>query len=65
MPTWSLEDFVIDSSVYDGNWYLGSFGSSFNDQGWNGTMMASKSRFTNGYSQNQHLYRGGIMVSKQ
>ena len=34
---WSFGGFsVLDSSVYDGNWYLGSFGSSFNDQGWNG-----------------------------
>ena len=26
---------VLDSSTYDGRWYLGSFGSSFNDNGWN------------------------------
>ena len=26
---------LLDSSPYDGNWYLGSFGSGFNDQGWN------------------------------
>lgn len=26
---------VLDSSNYDGRWYLGSFGSSFNDNGWN------------------------------
>ncbi len=26
---------ILDSSTYDGRWYLGSFGSSFNDNGWN------------------------------
>ena len=26
---------ILDSSAYDGRWYLGSFGSSFNDNGWN------------------------------
>ena len=26
---------ILDSSNYDGRWYLGSFGSSFNDNGWN------------------------------
>jgi asparagine N-glycosylation enzyme membrane subunit Stt3 len=26
---------IFDSSTYDGRWYLGSFGSSFNDNGWN------------------------------
>jgi len=26
---------LLDSSLYTGNWYLGSFGSSFNDNGWN------------------------------
>jgi asparagine N-glycosylation enzyme membrane subunit Stt3 len=26
---------LLDSSPYDGNWYLGSFGSGFNDEGWN------------------------------
>ena len=26
---------ILDSSAYDGRRYLGSFGSSFNDQGWN------------------------------
>lgn len=26
---------MLDSSPYGGNWYLGSFGSGFNDQGWN------------------------------
>ena len=26
---------LLDSSTYDGRWYLGSFGSSFNDNGWN------------------------------
>ena len=25
----------MDSSAYTGNWYLGSFGSGFNDEGWN------------------------------
>ena len=34
---WELAGFsVLDSSSYSGNWYLGSFGSGFNDQGWNG-----------------------------
>ena len=34
---WELAGFsVLDSSTYSGNWYLGSFGSGFNDQGWNG-----------------------------
>ena len=34
---WELAGFsVLDSSAYSGNWYLGSFGSGFNDQGWNG-----------------------------
>ena len=33
---WELAGFsVLDSSAYSGNWYLGSFGSGFNDQGWN------------------------------
>ena len=33
---WELAGFsVLDSSAYSGNWYLGSFGSSFNGQGWN------------------------------
>ena len=33
---WELAGFsILDSSAYAGNWYLGSFGSSFNDQGWN------------------------------
>jgi len=26
---------LLDSSPYGGNWYLGSFGSGFNDEGWN------------------------------
>ena len=26
---------ILDSDAYDGRWYLGSFGSSFNDNGWN------------------------------
>ena len=26
---------ILDSSTYDGRRYLGSFGSSFNDNGWN------------------------------
>ena len=34
---WELAGFsILDSSSYSGNWYLGSFGSGFNDQGWNG-----------------------------
>ena len=33
---WELAGFsVLDSSAYTGNWYLGSFGSGFNDEGWN------------------------------
>ncbi len=33
---WELAGFsILDSSAYSGNWYLGSFGSGFNDQGWN------------------------------
>ena len=33
---WELAGFsILDSSAYSGNWYLGSFGSSFNDPGWN------------------------------
>ena len=33
---WELAGFsVLDSSAYSGNWYLGSFGSGFNDYGWN------------------------------
>ena len=33
---WELAGFsILDSSAYAGNWYLGSFGSGFNDQGWN------------------------------
>ena len=33
---WELAGFsVLDSSAYSGNWYLGSFGSGFNDEGWN------------------------------
>ena len=26
---------ILDSSSHDGRWYLGNFGSSFNDDGWN------------------------------
>jgi len=26
---------LLDNSPYSGNWYLGSFGSGFNDEGWN------------------------------
>ncbi len=34
---WELAGFsILDSSSYSGNWYLGSFGSGYNDQGWNG-----------------------------
>ncbi len=34
---WELAGFsILDSSSYSNNWYLGSFGSGFNDQGWNG-----------------------------
>ena len=33
---WELAGFsILDSSAYSGNWYLGSFGSGFNDYGWN------------------------------
>ena len=33
---WELAGFsILDSSAYTGNWYLGSFGSGFNDEGWN------------------------------
>ncbi len=33
---WELAGFsILDSSAYTGNWYLGSFGSGFNDAGWN------------------------------
>ena len=33
---WELAGFsILDSSAYSGNWFLGSFGSSFNDPGWN------------------------------
>jgi asparagine N-glycosylation enzyme membrane subunit Stt3 len=33
---WEVGGFsLLDDSGYDGNWYLGSFGSGFNDQGWN------------------------------
>ena len=33
---WEIGGFsLLDDSGYDGNWYLGSFGSGFNDNGWN------------------------------
>tara|TARA_Y100000766_G_scaffold2099_1_gene1679 strand:+ start:7769 stop:17344 length:9576 start_codon:yes stop_codon:yes gene_type:complete len=33
---WEVGGFsLLDDSTYDGNWYLGSFGSGFNDNGWN------------------------------
>ena len=33
---WEIGGFsLLDDSNYDGNWYLGSFGSGFNDNGWN------------------------------
>lgn len=33
---WEVGGFsLLDDSNYDGNWYLGSFGSGFNDNGWN------------------------------
>ena len=33
---WEVGGFsLLDDSSYDGNWYLGSFGSGFNDNGWN------------------------------
>ncbi len=33
---WEVGGFsFLDDSTYDGNWYLGSFGSGFNDNGWN------------------------------
>ena len=33
---WEVGGFsLLDDSGYDGNWYLGSFGSGFNDNGWN------------------------------
>ena len=33
---WEIGGFsLLDDSTYDGNWYLGSFGSGFNDNGWN------------------------------
>jgi len=56
---------IFDSSTYDGRWYLGSFGSSFNDNGWNTAYdwLANQDTDINILNA-QPLYHGGTTVSK-
>ena len=63
---WELAGFsILDSSAYSGNWYLGSFGSGFNDQGWNSAYdWMTQQDAQMDLSERPHLYPGGIMVSK-